>query len=327
MPKRLEDLKIWLHSQFPQNLRGPEAITNDASFRRYFRVYVNDRSYIVMDAPPVRENNAAFLDVAQRLRAAGLNVPEVLAENSAQGFYLLSDLGMDLYLPHLDEDRVERLYGDALAALAVMQVCADTRGLPSYTNELLQFEMSLYPDWLLAKHLHYAPSPAERIALQNCFDFLSLAAQAQTQVFVHRDYHARNLLVTPHHNPGIVDFQDALIGPVTYDLVSLLRDCYIVWPRARVEDWVLGYHQLAQHMGIVDEMVSDKLFLRWFDLMGLQRHIKVAGIFARLCHRDGKTAYLQDIPTALRYIIEVAQDYPEVQFLASFNQEKVLPFF
>lgn len=321
MPERIAALKKWLGGF------EPRPITNDASFRRYFRVEIDGAVRIAMDAPPAREDSRPYLDVGKRLLRAGLNAPEVLAEDLEQGFFLLTDLGDELYLPLLDESSVERLYGDALSALAVMQVCVDSAGLPLYDHALLHREMELFPDWLLGKHLNMEISAEDGAALRACFEFLSQAALAQPQVFVHRDYHSRNLLRTPQHNPGIVDFQDAVIGPVTYDLVSLLRDCYIVWPPARVREWVTGYYELARQMGILDEHVSEAKFLRWFDLMGLQRHVKVAGIFARLCHRDGKTAYLQDIPTALHYIVEAGAAYPEVRYLVTLTEQRVLPAF
>jgi N-acetylmuramate 1-kinase len=325
MSKRLQDLTIWLQSLYQNDFSPPQALPGDASFRRYFRINYQGQSQIIMDAPPTHEHVAPFLDIAQRLHSAGLNVPQILAQNEAQGFYVLTDLGTELYLPHLSEERVERLYGDALAALAVMQVCVEQHGLPLYSRELLQFEMGLYPEWLLQRHLGIHLSARESTALKECFAVLTQEALAQPQVFVHRDYHSRNLLLNPYHNPGIIDFQDAVIGALTYDLVSLLRDCYIVWPRTQVEAWVLGYYSLAQQLGLVPNSVSEATFLRWFDLMGIQRHIKVAGIFARLYHRDGKQGYLADIPTTLRYIIDIAKNYPETHFLAQLNHDKVLP--
>jgi aminoglycoside/choline kinase family phosphotransferase len=321
MSNRLNLLEKWLQDSVPGEVSKPAALNSDASFRRYFRVNVDGVPHVVMDAPPDKENNEAFLDIARRLHNSGVQVPDIVVENRAAGFFLLSDLGDDVYLTVLHEDNVERLYGDALAALAAMQVCTDVQGLPQYNAELLQFELALYPDWLLKQHLQIALSDAQTLKLQTCFDFLTQQALAQPQVFVHRDYHARNLLITPSQTPGIIDFQDAVVGPVTYDLVSLLRDCYIVWPRERVIDWVNGYYELALQMGIIDESISATQFIRDFDLMGVQRHVKVAGIFARLCHRDGKQAYLKDIPTALKYILEVAPDYPELAFLLELTQD------
>jgi aminoglycoside/choline kinase family phosphotransferase len=324
MPERIKEISRWLrqHSNEPEIELRP--LAGDASFRRYFRAELEGVSRVIMDAPPDKEDSRPFVEVAGRLRQAGLNAPEILAADARQGFYLLSDLGDDLYLPHLSAERVDRLYGDALAALAVMQATVSPAGLPPYDHALLHREMDLFPDWLLHRHLRFQLSEAERTQLQATFRLLSAAALAQPQVFAHRDYHSRNLMLLPRHNPGIIDFQDAVHGAVTYDLVSLLRDCYIVWPRPQVEAWALGYADLAAQHGIIPK-IEDTEFLRWFDWMGLQRHTKVAGIFARLFHRDGKAGYLRDIPTALRYIVEAAASYPETRWLADFTQDRVLP--
>ncbi len=301
--------------------------SEDASFRRYFRVRSGDESWILMDAPPDREPLGPFLRVTDLLRATGVNVPEVLARDEAQGFLLLTDFGSTLYLDVLDEDNADRLYGDALGALAAIQACGP-RGdeLPPYDRELLLAEMDLFRDWLLGTHLRLALSPAEERLLQACFALLADAALEQPRVCVHRDYHSRNLMLTGRHDPGIIDYQDAVIGPVTYDLVSLLRDCYIAWPRSRVEDWALGYHDLALQSGILPEDAADEArFLRWFDWMGVQRHLKAAGIFARLYRRDGKPGYLADIPRTLNYLVEVTAGHPALAPLGTLVQERVLP--
>lgn len=300
------------------------AMTNDASFRRYFRATWDGKCYVAMDAPPDKENLAAFIDVAQRLGKAGLNAPQILAKNLQAGFLLLTDLGDDLYLPVLQQgkaERVEQLYSAALEALATMQAQISCAGLPLYDKALLHREMQLFPDWLLQEHLHLSLSDAEQEMLQSCFAQLSACALAQPQVFVHRDYHSRNLLIH-RNNPGIIDFQDAVCGAVTYDLVSLLRDAYIVWPPAQVKHWVLAYQQRALQKGIITEQ-DEQVFLRWFDWMGLQRHLKVAGIFARLYHRDGKQGYLADIPGVLGYIIDIAQQYSAMQPLHEFIVRRV----
>lgn len=325
MDKRLKKIDKWLNDLYPKMVSGLSPITNDASFRRYFRVRVDGQAYVVMDAPPDKEDSRPYLAVADALRQVGLNVPRVVAENMAEGFFLLTDLGSRLYLPELNETSAERLYGDALGALISMQAAAPVDSLPLYDRDLLHREMNLFPDWLLKVHLDISLDRHAQQSLQNCFDFLSTAALEQPRSFVHRDYHSRNLLLTDKHNPGILDFQDAVLGPVTYDLVSLLRDCYIVWPRAKVEDWVLGYYKLAVQSGVLPREISDAHFLRWFDLMGLQRHIKVAGIFARLWHRDGKPGYLADIPVTLQYIIEISADYPETAFLHDLTKREILP--
>lgn len=296
-----------------------QAMQNDASFRHYFRVFLPDNTtFIAMDAPPDKENSKPFVEVAQCLLKAGLNVPEIKAIDWENGFLLLTDLGDQLYLPLLKENdrtKIDRLYGDALAALATMQACVKTEHLPLYDEKLLRFEMNLLPDWFISKHLDYSLNSIEKNQLDSCFDFLIKNALEQPQVFVHRDYHSRNLLLHSRQNPAILDFQDAVKGAVTYDLVSLLKDAYLSLDRHWIEEKVLGYHELATQMGIISN-VSEKEFFKWFDWMGLQRHIKVTGIFARLYHRDGKAGYLKDIPLVLKYIVETAALYPEMRWLS-----------
>lgn len=315
MPQRLEALHGWLKTVLNPPQYRLEPASGDASFRRYFRVYHAGTTLIAMDAPPDREDCRPYIHVAQTLAALGLNVPQIVEQNLELGFLLLSDLGTQLYLPALNAGTVDRLYGDALGALAILQACGP-RGaeLPHYDRALLQREMALFPDWYVEKHLGLQLDAAQRAVLQESFELLTQVALEQPQVCVHRDYHSRNLMITPANNPGILDFQDAVIGPVTYDLVSLLRDAYIEWPRARIEDWVRGYHELALQSGILQEE-NEMVFLRWFDLIGVQRHLKVVGIFARLHHRDGKSAYLNDIPRVYAYLMEVVPRYPELAAL------------
>jgi hypothetical protein len=297
-----------------------EPASADASFRRYFRLTRGEDSYIVMDAPPDKEDVAPFIRVAQALAGIRLNVPIVLARDTAQGFLLLSDLGSRQYLDELEAGRdVDRLYADALEALVTMQTAgaAAARALPGYDRNLLLKEMELFPEWFLGRHLGSAPTEPERALLDRTFDALVTAALAQPQVFVHRDYHSRNLLVTARNNPGILDFQDAVCGPVTYDAVSLLKDCYIEWPRERVLAWLRGYRARLTGLGFAAGG-SEADFVRWFDLMGLQRHIKVLGIFARLYYRDGKPGYLKDLPRVLGYVRETAAGHPEMAEFARF---------
>jgi hypothetical protein len=326
VPQRLEQLKNWLDSELSLSEYTLTPASADASFRRYFRVLHAGASYIVMDAPPDKEDSKPFVRLSRLFSDLGLNVPEVIDENTGQGFLLLSDLGSTLYLEALNEDTVERLYGDALGALATLQACVpDNAALPPYDRALLLQEMELSREWLLGRHLGMSPDAAQTALVDAAFRLLAENALAQPQVCVHRDYHSRNLMVTGRNNPGILDFQDAVIGPVTYDLVSLLRDCYIAWPRARVEDWALGYQELALQSGILHEEHEDPVvFLRWFDLMGVQRHLKAAGIFARLHHRDGKPGYLADIPRTLGYVVEVAERYPEISELGNFIDKEVV---
>ncbi len=327
MSQRLDALRHWLTQILGRDDFALRDLAGDASFRRYFRVEQSPgHSWVVMDAPPEREDSRPYLDIARRLGEAGLHVPAVEMADLEQGFLLLEDLGDELYVHRLKQGReVERLYGDALGALAAMQACVPAEDLPSYSQDLLLREMHLFNEWLLPRHLGLRLDPEETRRLEACYAFLSEAALAQPRVFVHRDYHSRNLLVCGRHNPGMVDFQDAVHGPVTYDLISLLRDFYVVWPRDQVEDWAKGYLQLAVHSGILPDSLEEDEFMRWFDLMALQRQLKVAGIFARLWHRDGKPGYLADIPTALRYLLETAAPYPEMDFLRELVAERVLP--
>ncbi|MBL3527854.1 MAG: phosphotransferase [gamma proteobacterium endosymbiont of Lamellibrachia anaximandri] len=315
MPQRIEQLKNWLSSLPEIESYTFEPASGDASFRRYFRIETGDKRYIAMDAPPEKEDTKPFIRMAEALESIGLNVPHIFARNQAEGYLLLSDLGKTLYLDRLDETNVDRLYGDALGALVVIQACGPVEGLPDYDRTLLLREMELFREWLLERHHGLSLTDDEQSMLDAAFDFLAGNALHQPQVCVHRDYHSRNLMVTDQSNPGIIDFQDAVVGPVTYDLVSLLRDCYIHWPKAHIEAWVMGYYELAVQSGVLRSEHEDQ-FLRWFDLMGVQRHLKASGIFARLNIRDGKPGYLQDIPRTLNYILEVAPDYPELEGLA-----------
>ena len=323
MPHRIKQLKTWLKSLPQLGEFSFEPASGDASFRRYFRIQTGDRSYIAMDAPPDREDTGPFIHVAEAFEAIGLNVPHIHARDLTQGYLLLEDLGDRLYLDQLGTETVERLYGDALGALLTIQACGPRAGLPDYDRALLMREMELFREWLVGRQLGVALSTAEHQLLDRTFGVLADNALEQPRVCVHRDYHSRNLMVTTH-NPGILDFQDAVLGPVTYDLVSLLRDCYIRWPQARVEAWALGYYELAVQSGVLRKEHEDR-FLRWFDLMGVQRHLKASGIFARLNQRDGKPGYLKDIPRTLGYITRLAPAYPELLDLGEMLQERVLP--
>jgi len=306
-----------------------EIASADASFRRYFRLTRGSDSYIVMDAPPDKEPLGPFVAVARMMLGMGLNVPVVLARETSQGFLLLTDLGTRQYLAELEAGRnVERLYDEALGALVKMQ----TRGragaaeLPPYDRASLEREMQLMPEWFLRRHLQIEPGASERAMLESLFDALAQSALEQPVTFVHRDYHSRNLLVGDGTEPGILDFQDAVRGAVSYDLVSLLKDCYIAWPRERVLAWVLEYRARLEAAGFAIG-ADDARFIRWFDLMGLQRHIKVLGIFARLYHRDGKFGYLKDLPRVLRYVEEAAALYQETSALADFIGTRIRPSF
>ena len=325
MPQRLRQLEQWLVQSCRLSFEDIAPASADASFRRYFRVVLRDGSTLVaMDAPPDKEDCQPFVAVAGRMRQAGLHVPQIFAQDLAQGFLLLEDLGTRPYLDALTAGSVDSLYGDATRALLRLQVGSPTEGLPHYDRAMLLREMQLFPDWLLGEHLGLVLDDGEGVMLSDAFDALVDNALAQPVVCVHRDFHSRNLMVVDDDNPGVIDFQDAVAGPLSYDLVSLLRDCYVRWPADQVDAWVADYHAAARGAGLTGD-VDAATFLTWFDLMGVQRHLKAAGIFARLNHRDGKPGYLADIPRTLGYIVEVGQRRQEVAALAGFVAERVLP--
>ena len=307
--------------------RNPVPASSDASFRRYFRLRAGSDSVIVMDAPPENEDCRPFVQVAGYLESMGLNAPRVIEANLDDGFLLLSDLGSRQYLDELreDPDSAPRLYADALSALLTMQRSGVSMQaqLPSYDEAMLRFEMSLFHDWLCGTHLEIPLSEADESEWRSACDMLVANALDQPRVFVHRDYHSRNLMVTPENNPGILDFQDAVEGPLTYDLVSLLKDCYVKWPSEQVWQWALEFH--AGLDASMQRRVDEAQFRRFFDLMGVQRHLKAAGIFCRLNHRDGKPGFLQDIPRTLSYIVELGPRYPELGFLVELIEQRVLP--
>jgi N-acetylmuramate 1-kinase len=310
LTERYDRLTRWVGDLLGTDAVTLEAASSDASFRRYWRARHGDETLILMDAPPGLEDSGRYVDLAERLRAIGLHTPTIHAEDRANGFVALSDLGDRVYLEALNGQTADRLYGDALGALAVIQACGPTEGLPIYDEPFLRRELEIFREWFLGTHLGITLDPAEQAGWERVCGALVRNALEQPQVCVHRDFHSRNLMVT-EPNPGILDFQDAVVGPVTYDLVSLLRDCYIAWEPQRVTDWALGYLQLAIHSGILPEVPPER-FLRWLDLMGAQRHLKACGIFARLNHRDGKPHYLAEIPRTLDYVREVAARYPEL---------------
>jgi aminoglycoside/choline kinase family phosphotransferase len=324
MTNRQELLNRWLEDTLGLSEYTIEPASEDASFRRYFRLFSGETTRIVMDAPPRYEDCGPFILVAKRLLACGLNVPHVLICDLDRGFLLLTDLGDRMYLDVLQTGTVEDLYDDAMSALLKIQCCGDITGLPPYDETLLRKEMALFTDWLLVKHLGIGPGEVQQQGLEDIFSLLVQTALAQPQVFVHRDYHARNLMITDGDNPGILDFQDAVAGPLTYDLVSLLKDCYIKWPRQRVDGWAKQYCQRMNIAGAIGA-INERDFIRWFDLMGVQRHLKASGIFARLYHRDGKDGFLKDIPRTLSYILDLEQDYPELSGLCRLIDAIVMP--
>jgi len=310
----------WIQQTLGAHTGAITPASTDASFRRYFRVQQAGQSRIVMDAPPAREDCRPFVQVTDLLHAAGLQAPRIYAADLEQGFLLLSDLGDALYLDTLTAANCDALYRDAIAALVQMQRCCDASSLPTYDRQRLREEMQLFTDWFAAQHLRLDWPGAAITILDEAFEFLIGEALAQPQVFVHRDYHSRNLMLLDHNNPGILDYQDAVLGPIGYDLVSLLRDVYVRWPASQVARWVAHYHQLASESKLLGG-ASLAMFTRWFDLIGVQRHLKIAGIFARLYHRDGKARYLADIALSLDYLLEIAARYPELAPLSALLEE------
>jgi hypothetical protein len=321
---RLQLLNHWLDQQLPAlfAVRGWGEVplgsltpaSSDASFRRYFRWQGDGRSLILMDAPPPQEDCRPFVKVAERLAAAGVNVPQILAQDLERGFLLLSDLGHQTYLDVIDAQNADRLFDDAVQALLAFQRLPMDAPLPSYDDALLRRELQLFPEWYVRRHLGVELSEAQQAAWQRICARLIDSALAQPQVLVHRDYMPRNLMLgTP--NPGVLDFQDAVYGPVTYDVTCLFKDAFLSWPEARVRDWLAGYWQQARAAGIPLQAELDD-FLRASDLMGVQRHLKVIGIFARICHRDGKPRYLDDVPRFFAYIDAVLARRPELAELA-----------
>jgi len=332
MDVRQQLLQNWVEKTLiSQNLAAPlgslSVVSGDASFRRYFRQSVDGGSYIAVDAPPEKEDSHSFVNIAKAWFAQGIAVPQVLEADFELGFMLLSDMGDQLLLPLLNEDSADVLYSQAMTSLIGIAQSPNQIAeapLPNYDQTLLDREMALFRDWFLIKHLKLELNSQDERILRQTFELLRESAQGQIQVPVHRDYHSRNIMMLEDKSLGIIDFQDAVLGPITYDLVSLLRDCYVAWPVAKVEAWVTEYFALAKQAGLIGA-ISPMQFMLWFDWMGLQRHIKVAGIFSRLSIRDGKSAYLDDIPMTLNYILQVSAQYEGLSEFHTWLQQRVLP--
>ena len=308
---RKNQLETWLKQALPAQTFTLTTASADASFRRYFRVHLSDKTLIAMDAPPPQEDCAPFVKIAKLMLEAGLNVPQVLAQDLEYGFLLLSDLGDDTYLSALTNETAQKMYGDATDALIKLQLASQANILPPYDEALLMREMNLFPDWYIAKHLGIALQANQEAALRASFELLNKNILAQGQVYVHRDYHSRNLMICKN-NPGVLDFQDAVFGAITYDLVSLLKDAYIQWDEEQVIDFAVRYWEKARKNKLpVPQDFSE--FYRDFEWMGAQRHIKVLGIFARLSHRDGKNGYLKDMPLVMHYLRKVCERYVELR--------------
>lgn len=326
MDDRQQSLQKWVFDALASNLEAPqgslEVVSGDASFRRYFRQHTENTTYIAVDAPPDKENSLPFVTIANAWGEQGVAVPSVIKADLEQGFMLLSDMGDQLLLPLLNDASAESLYHQALDALIDIQ--QTTLELPAYDAPLLDREMALFTDWFLGEHLGFELTSQEQNMLQETFSILRESALGQIQVPVHRDYHSRNIMVLEDDSLGIIDFQDAVHGPITYDVVSLLRDCYVAWPLEQVQQWAQDYFQKAREAGLIGS-ISDEQLMLWFDWMGIQRHLKAVGIFARLNHRDGKTSYMNDIPRTLNYIVEVSGQYSTLDDFHQWLARRLLP--
>lgn len=326
MSERFNSLQNWLEELFKTSNFELTPASEDASFRSYFRVSVEGKTFIVMDAPPEYEDCGPFISITNKLQNSGINVPEIHNKDISKGFLLLTDFGNDLYLQNLNSCSADKLYKDAIDTLVQMQTDTDTSGLSFYDDVLLRREMNLFTDWLIQQHLQIDLSSRQLKEIETVFDLLVENALEQPQVFVHRDFHSRNLMLTNEGNPGVIDYQDAVIGPLSYDLVSLLKDCYIKWSADELNTWV-GLYLKGLAIGNQGLNIDIKQFQRWFDLMGVQRHLKASGIFARLSHRDNKHGFLKDIPRTLSYICDLNHSYPELDTLNKIIKESVLPKF
>ncbi|MEO5934280.1 MAG: phosphotransferase [Duganella sp.] len=316
---RLAALTAWLATLDVVDVTTARPASADASFRRYFRVDVLPQhraslgaTLIVMDAPPERENVLAFVKVDEMLTHAGVTVPRIVATDYERGFMLMSDLGVTTYLQVLDHDNASTMYAEALEALVRFQATSAPDVLPEYDRAFLLRELNLFPEWYIGKHLGATLTDKQNAELRGVFDAILANVTAQQQVYVHRDFHSRNLMWMDAGNPGVLDFQDALYGPVTYDLASLLRDAYVQWDEELVLDWAIRYWQHAKSAGLPVNKDIDA-FYQDFEYMGLQRHLKILGIFSRLHHRDGKDQYLGDLPTVLDYVRKTAGRYKDLK--------------
>jgi aminoglycoside/choline kinase family phosphotransferase len=316
---RLQLLVNWLRGLNVVDVESLRPASADASFRRYFRLDVLPeqqaalgQTLIAMDAPPERENVLGFVKLDEMLTHAGVTVPRIVATDYEAGLMLLSDLGNTTYLSALNHDNASTMYAEALEALVKFQITSRPDVLPEYDRAFLQREMSLFPEWYIGKHLNATLTDKQTAELQGVFDAILANVTAQAQVFVHRDFHSRNLMVVDANNPGVLDFQDALYGPMTYDLASLLRDAYVQWDEELVLDWAIRYWQHAKSLGLPVNQDIDA-FYKDFEYMGLQRHLKILGLFCRLNYRDGKAQYLDDLPTVMEYVRKTAGRYKDLK--------------
>lgn len=322
---RKQALRDWIAATCGKEPNVISSMVGDASFRRYFRVtFVKDETFVAMDAPPELEATESFVIIADLLKRCGVHAPDIVAADLAQGFLLLSDFGNTTFLRALTTENADQLYANALDTLAIIQSCRPDNDfrLPIFSRELMQNEWLWHQEWFLDKFLGMGSLPRAPV-IDACYNMLVESALEQPQVFMHRDYHSANLMCLPHDEVGVLDFQDAFMGPVTYDLASLLRDCYISWSDKRVLGWAASYLDRLQQQGIFDR-VSEAQFLQWFDYMGVQRHIKALFTFARKAIRDQQPDYLAHVPRTLRYIIDVTQNYQALTPLHQLYKYEVL---
>lgn len=326
MDDRGSALLKWLQQRWYVDLNSLKSIAGDASFRRYFRVYNQDSSAIAVDAPPEKEDSYPFIKLAQAFASHGVIVPNIIHYDLQQGFMLVSDLGDRLFLKELNAENADQLYRLAIDSLINIQTMAKVEGyeLANFDQELMQYELNLFYDWFLQKQLGLSLTAAEQQLLQTSFQKLIDGVLLQPRVCVHRDYHSRNLLVLEDNQVGVIDFQDAVMGPVSYDLVSLLKDCYINWPREKVLQLVNYYLKQAENLSCMQN-IDHEQFINWFDWMGVQRHLKAIGIFSRLNKLYNKPNYLQDIPRTLGYILDLRDQLPQLKEFYNFLNTRVLP--
>ncbi len=326
MDTRKQLLQLWLKEKLNVKTIDLVPLAGDASFRRYFRLKNRQKSYIAMDAPPDKEPCAPYIKIDKALEKANLTVPHIIAQNIEEGFLLLSDLGNKLLVQEASHDNANKLYSLTIQKLLQMQKKVDIQSLhlESFIHQRLPLELAYHTEWFLQKFLEITLTQKQQSLLKKVYELLLTNANAQPTTFIHLDYHSRNLMVLPH-DIGILDFQDAMIGPITYDLVSLIRDCYLSWPVVQVNHWALNYRKAAIENRLLSHEVSDALFLRWFDLMGMQRHLKASFIFARKFLRDDNKDYLKDIPRTLNYVMNVCERTPELKEYHRFLQKIVMP--
>ena len=323
---RYKDLENWLSNSIDKPIKSIAPASTDASFRRYFRVFVdNQNTYIAVDAPPEYEDSVKFVKIASLMQAMGVIVPKIIATNLQEGFLLIGDLGKETMLNsiHRRETKAQEFYGEAIEILFKIQTngSSHVEGLPLYSKELLMDEMRLFVDWFCLRHLKIGPEIIDDYGFEEIFEQLSVYALDQNQVFVHRDFHSRNILMSEKGEMGVVDFQDAVRGPITYDLVSLLKDCYISLPSSKIDHWVDYYFARLMDLELIDK--SHQEFKLEFDLMGVQRHLKAIGIFSRLKYRDGKDSYILDIPRTINYVYTTAKNHPFLDPLYQFIHQYV----